>query len=141
MWKFIVSGVLVAVAGALQTTHIFIEGVKPNILFVLFGILALHHKDWKQRTAFILIGTLFVTFTPTISWVDVIFIITAVIVMTLVDYLPWKNLLNVLFAVAVGTLILNFISFQYLFFLEELLYNLALTLPIYWMLGWIYEKK
>ena len=142
MSQFIASVFIIAITALLQTTHLIaVTGIKPNLVLIMLAILAAFHKNWLVCLSLILIATLIITFSPMITWLDVIFIAPMLFVVAVVDYAPWRKLINVLIAIVAGTLIINMVSFDFITTLKELLMNLALAGVVFPLVQLFYAEE
>ena len=142
MLPYIVSVITLAIAALVQTTSIFvIASVKPNLVFALLCICAHIYKSWPKRALLILIPALLLKCSPTLAWIDVIFIAVAFLIMALVDYFPWRRIINSAFAVALGTVAVGVPAFNLSSIAIETALNIALILILFFPLEFIYEKE
>ena len=141
MLRYIASITTLAIAAFLQTTNLlFINQIKPNLVFALLVAFAHFKKDWAERVFLILVPALILKFSPSILWTDVIFIVSAFLVMALMDYLPWRRIINSIFAVAVGTIIIGISALDLSSLLTELVYNIILVIILFSIINWVYGK-
>ncbi len=126
----------------MQTTQSFIlGGVKPNLVLAVLAVLAVFHKKWIRRVILVMIAALIVTFSPIITWFDLIFTATILLIMAIIDFAPWRKFISIAVAVISGTLILNVVSFTPRVVLTELLMNIALATIIFSLLQLIYVEE
>ena len=142
MLVFTVSVIALSVGAFLQTTNIFLIGLtKPDVVLALLVVIAHIHKDWTERAFLVLIPALILKFSPTLVWVDVIFIISAFFAIALVDYLPWRRAVNSMVAATIGTVAINLPSFNVGSLALELGINLVLVAIFFVIMELTYEKK
>lgn len=142
MLLYIVSVIILATAALIQTTSIFvIASVKPNLVFVFLVLFAHIYKSWPKRALLILVSAFLLKFSPSLAWIDVIFIAVAFLVMALVDYFPWRRIINSAFAVALGTIVIGIQVFSLSVIAAEAALNIALILILFLPLEFIYEKE
>lgn len=142
MLLYIVSVIILAIAALVQTTSIFvIASVKPNLVFVLLVLFAHIYKSWPKRALLILASALLLKFSPTLAWIDIIFIAVAFLIMALVDYFPWRRIINSAFAIIFGTVVIGIPFFSFSSIAIETLLNLVLVLMLFLPLEFIYEKE
>lgn len=142
MLLYIVSATVLAVAAIVQTTNIFIVySIKPNLVFALLVLFAHIYKSWPKRALLILVPALLLKFSPTLVWIDIIFIASAFLIMALVDYFPWRRIINSVFAVTVGTVVISMPTFSLSPIVIETALNVALVLTLFLPLEFIYEKE
>jgi len=142
MLLYIVSVIALAIAAFIQTTSIFvIASIKPNLVFVLLVLFAHIYKSWPKRVLLILVSALLLKFSPTLAWIDVIFIAVAFLIMALVDYFPWRRIINSVFAVALGTVVIGVSAFSLSSIGTETALNVALVLILFLPLEFIYAKE
>lgn len=142
MLLYIVSTTVLAVAAIVQTTNIFIVySIKPNLVFALLVLFAHIYKSWSKRALLILVPALLLKFSPTLAWIDIIFIASAFLIMALVDYFPWRRIINSVFAVTVGTVVIGMPTFSLSPIVIETALNVALVLILFLPLEFIYEKE
>ena len=142
MLLYIVSVITIAIAALVQTTSVFvIASIKPNLVFALLVIFAHIYKSWPKRTLLILISAFLLKFSPTLAWIDVIFIASAFFIMALVDYFPWKRIINSVFAVILGTVIIGIPTLGLSSIVTEAALNTALVLILFIPLEFVYEKE
>jgi len=142
MLLYFVSAITLAIAAIVQTTSIFvIFSIKPNLVFALLVLFAHIYKNWPKRALLILAPALLLKFSPTLAWIDIIFIASAFLIMALVDYFPWRRIINSVFAVVLGTVIIGIPSFSLSSIATETALNIALVLILFIPLEFIYEKE
>lgn len=141
MLQYTASLVVLAAAALLQTTSlVFIYQVKPNLVFALLVVFAHFYKSWTKRTFLILIPALILKFSPTLSWMDIIFIASAFFIVALTDYLPWRRIINSIFTVVIGTIIIGISTLNLRILLLELTYNIILVIILFSLINWVYVK-
>lgn len=142
MLLYIVSVTILAVSALIQTTSIFvIASVKPNLVFALLVLFAHIYKNWPKRALLILVPAFLLKFSPTLAWIDIIFIAIAFLIMALVDYFPWRRIINSAFAVTLGTIAIGVSAFNFGLIATEIMFNIALILILFLPLEFIYEKE
>ena len=142
MLLYIASLITLAIAAIIQTTDaLVIISTKPNLVFVFLVLFAHIYKSWQKRTLLILVPAFFLKFSPTLTWIVIIFIAVAFFIMALVDYFPWKHIISSIFAVALGTIVICMQAFSVNSIAIEIAFNVDLILIFFIPLQFIYEKE
>jgi len=142
MLLFTVSTILVAAASFIQTTNFaFMGDIKANLVFALLVVIANAEKNWSKRSLLILISALILRFSPTIIWIDVIFIFTSFLMVALVDYLPWRKGINSVAAATTGTIFINLSSFDLRLVALEIAVNVIFVIAFFILFEYLYGKK
>ncbi len=129
--RFVLSVVLVALAGLFQTANIDILGIKPDIILPAVLLAALANKDWWKRIILVLTAALVIQYYPGLDSGTILFIIAALAGIIAIDFIPTEHFINFLVAVVLGTLIINLANFILAAFFLELIYNLLFALVIF----------
>ncbi len=147
MFRFASSIITVILVSLLQTSNIFILGVKPNLPLVCLIILSLINKSWVERLILIFLSIVLLNFYPpsisnlTLDFPMIFFTVITILAILAMDFMPWAHLLNLIIVVAFASILLNIYNFDLRVVILESSYNMILALIIFTLIPSTYVEQ